>query len=183
MILIQGFRLQWRYKDLLKVVMEKCIIVAVADNGAIGRDNSLLWHISADLKFFKRKTLGFPVIMGRKTFESIGRPLPGRVNIVVSRAFSTGEEVAVAGSLEEALDIAAETNLERCFILGGGQVYSQAISLVDCLIVTHVHTEIEDADTFFPAIDYDVWEVVERSETFTDDETGYTFEFVEYGKR
>ena len=76
--------------------MEKSIIVAISDNNAIGRDNQLLWHISEDLKFFKRTTLGSPVIMGRKTFESIGRPLPKRVNIVVSRGFNTGEEVAVA---------------------------------------------------------------------------------------
>ena len=86
--------------------MQKNIIVAISDNNAIGRDNQLLWHISEDLKFFKRTTLGSPVIMGRKTFESIGRPLPKRVNIVVSRGFNTGEEVAVAASLEEAFKVA-----------------------------------------------------------------------------
>ena len=160
--------------------MEKCIIVAISDNNAIGRDNELLWHISEDLRFFKRTTLGCPVIMGRKTFESIGRALPKRVNIVVSRCFNTAEEVAVAGSLEEAFRVAQETNLEKCFVIGGGQIYSQALPLVDRLIVTHVHTVIEDADTFFPAIDPAVWTVEERSELFTDEETGYTFEFVTY---
>lgn len=160
--------------------MEKCIIVAISDNNAIGRDNALLWHISEDLRFFKRTTLGCPVIMGRKTFESIGRALPGRVNIVISRGFSTGEDVAVTGSLEEAFEVAEETNLERCFIIGGGQIYSQALPLVDSLVVTHVHTVIEDADTFFPAIDPAVWTVEERSELFTDEETGYTFEFGKY---
>ena len=160
--------------------MEKCIIVAISDNNAIGRDNALLWHISEDLRFFKRTTLGCPVIMGRKTFESIGRALPKRVNIVVSRCFSTSEEVAVAGSLDEAFRIAEDTNLERCFVIGGGQIYAQALPLADRLIVTHVHTHIEEADTFFPAIDPQVWKVVERSEIFTDEETGYTFEFVEY---
>ena len=160
--------------------MEKCIIVAISDNNAIGRDNELLWHISEDLRFFKRTTLGCPVIMGRKTFESIGRALPKRVNIVVSRCFNTAEEVAVAGSLEEAFRVAQETNLEKCFVIGGGQIYSQALPLVDRLIVTHVHTVIEDADTFFPAIDPAVWTVEERSELFTDEETGYTYESVKY---
>ena len=163
--------------------MEKCIIVAISDNNAIGRDNQLLWHISEDLKFFKRTTLGCPVIMGRKTFESIGRALPKRVNIVVSRGFSTAEEVAVTASLEDAFKVAEETNLEQCFVIGGGQIYSQALSMVDSLIVTHVHTVIEDADTFFPEIDPVIWQVAERSDLFTDEESGYTFEFVKYVKR
>lgn len=160
--------------------MEKCIIVAIADNNAIGRDNALLWHISEDLKFFKRNTLGFPVIMGRKTFESIGRPLPGRVNIVLSRSFATGLEVEVVGTLEEAYRVAEDTNLERCFVMGGGQIYAQAMNDADRLIVTHVHTVIEDADTFFPAIEPGVWKVAQRSEMLHDEETGYDFEFVEY---
>ena len=162
--------------------MQKNIIVAISDNNAIGKDNALLWHISDDLRFFKRQTLGSPVIMGRKTFESIGRALPGRVNIVISRGFSTGEEVEVAGSLEEAFAIAESTNLEKCFVIGGGQIYSQALEMADRLIVTHVHTVIEDADTFFPAIDPQQWAVCQRSELFTDEESGYSFEFVEYVK-
>lgn len=163
--------------------MEKCIIVAIADNNAIGRNNGLLWHISEDLRFFKRTTLGSPVIMGRKTFESIGRALPGRVNIVVSRGFSTGEEVEVVNSLEDAFAVAEDTNLEKCFVIGGGQIYAQALDFADRLVVTHVHTVIEDADTFFPVINPEIWNVVQRSEMFTDEETGYQFEFVEYEKR
>ena len=160
--------------------MEKSIIVAISDNNAIGHDNQLLWHISEDLRFFRRTTLGCPVIMGRKTFESIGRALPKRVNIVVSRAFNTGEEVAVATSLEAAFKIAEETNLEQCFVIGGGQIYAQALSMVDSLIVTHVHTVIKEADTFFPEIDPVIWQVAERSELFHDEESGYDFEFVKY---
>jgi dihydrofolate reductase len=163
--------------------MQKNIIVAISDNNAIGRDNQLLWHISEDLRFFRRQTLGWPIIMGRKTFESIGRALPGRVNIVISRNFTTGEDVAVTGSLEEAFEVAQSTNLEKCFVMGGGQIYAQALEKADRLVVTHVHTVIEDADTFFPPIDPSVWQVANRSELFTDDETGYTFEFVEYEKR
>ena len=158
--------------------MEKCLIVAIADNGAIGKNNELLWHISEDLKFFRRTTLGCPVIMGRKTFESIGRPLPKRQNIVVSRrGFEAPEGVTVVGSLEEAYK-AVES--PRLFIMGGGQIYAQALPDMDRLIITHVHTIIEDADTFFPAIDPAVWQVAERSELMTDPETGYTFEFVTY---
>ena len=163
--------------------MEKCLIAAISDDFALGKDNDLLWHLSEDLKYFKRQTLGHPVIMGRKTFESIGRALPGRVNIVVSRGFSTGEEVEVAGSLQEAFAIAESTNLEKCFVIGGGQIYAQALLDADRLIVTHVHATIEDADTFFPVIEPEKWSVVNRSELFTDEETGYTFEFVEYEKR
>ena len=175
--------------------MEKCIIVAIADNNAIGKDNALLWHISEDLKFFKRTTMGCPVIMGRKTFQSIGRPLPKRLNIVVSRDFEAPDGVVVVSSLEEAYLVAAKElssipsssavipdsiGNPRCFVMGGGQIYAQAISDMDRLIVTHVHTVIEDADTFFPPIDPEVWKVADRSEIFHDDESGYDFEFVEY---
>jgi len=166
--------------------MEKCIIVAIADNNAIGRDNALLWHISEDLKFFKRTTSGCPVIMGRKTFESIGRPLPKRTNIVISRGFDAPEGVIVAGSLAEAYAVAGSSVISdpvgnpRCFIMGGGQIYAQALADADRLIVTHVHTAIEDADTFFPEIAPSEWEVAERSEMLHDEETGYDFEFVTY---
>lgn len=167
--------------------MEKCIIVAIADNNAIGKDNALLWHISEDLKFFKRTTTGCPVIMGRKTFESIGRPLPKRTNIVISRGFTAPEGVIVVSSLAEAYEAASQSNSEpveespsRLFIIGGGQIYSQAIAEADRLIVTHVHTVIEDADTFFPAIDPSIWKVEERSEMLHDDESGFDFEFVIY---
>ena len=165
--------------------MEKVIIVAIADNNAIGRSNALLWHISEDLKFFKRTTSGSPVIMGRKTFESIGRPLPKRTNIVVSRGFEAPEGVVVVPSLEEAFKAAKaaipdEIGDTRCFVIGGGQVYAQALCDADRLIVTHVHTVIEDADTFFPPIDPSIWQVATRSEMLHDDESGYDFEFVEY---
>ena len=168
--------------------MEKCIIVAIADNNAIGRDNALLWHISEDLKFFRRTTSGHPVIMGRKTYESIGRPLPKRTNIVVSRGFEAPEGTLLASSLEEAFNLAeaavqATTEASqpaRCFVIGGGQIYAQALELADRLVVTHVHTVIENADTFFPDIDPQQWKVDSRSELYTDEETGYSFEFVEY---
>ena len=171
--------------------MEKCIIVAIADNNAIGKDNALLWHISDDMKFFRHQTVGCPVIMGRKTFESIGRPLPKRVNIVISRGFDAPEGVMVVGSLAEAYKVAESalaagetvSSDPRCFIMGGGQIYAQAMAEADRLVVTHVHTVIEDADTFFPAIDSSVWKEVSRSEMMSDPETGYKFEFGEYCRK
>ncbi len=191
--------------------MKRNIIVAVADNGAIGKDNSLLWHIPEDLKYFKKVTLGSPVIMGRRTFESIGRPLPKRTNIVVTRggrmtaadgsSVPFPEGVLTAGSLEEAfamasmpavrdlaepcLDISGEGQFSEisCFVIGGGEIYRQAMPFADSLYVTEVHTSIEDADTFFPETDASVWNEISRSETHTDRETGYTFEFVVYGRK
>lgn len=164
------------------IFMEKCIIVAISDNNAIGRDNALLWHISEDLKFFRRTTVGCPVIMGRKTYESIGRPLPKRTNIVVSRGSEAPDGTLLAHSLEEAFALAetAAESAERCFVIGGGQIYAQALQLADRLIVTHVHTMIDGADTFFPQIDPLVWREESRSEIMTDPETGWNFEFVEY---
>ncbi|MBR0322563.1 MAG: dihydrofolate reductase [Bacteroidales bacterium] len=174
--------------------MKKCIIVAIADNNAIGKDNALLWHISEDLKFFRSTTVGCPVIMGRKTYESIGRPLPKRLNIIVSRkGYDAPEGVVVVDSLEEAFAAASatstlpsvlssevETSPQKCFVIGGGQIYAQAMQIADEMVITHVHTVIEDADTYFPVIDPSVWQVAERSELKTDPESGYTFEFVKY---
>lgn len=174
--------------------MKKCIIVAIADNNAIGKDNALLWHISEDLKFFRSTTVGCPVIMGRKTYESIGRPLPKRLNIIVSRkGYDAPEGVVVVDSLEEAFAAASatstlpsvtsnevETSPQKCFVIGGGQIYAQAMQIADEMVITHVHTVIEDADTYFPVIDPSIWQVAERSELKTDPESGYTFEFVKY---
>ena len=161
--------------------MKKCIIVAIADNNAIGKDNALLWHISEDLKFFRSTTVGCPVIMGRKTYESIGRPLPKRLNIIVSRkGYDAPESVLVVDSIEKGYEVAKEQGAEKCFVIGGGQIYSQAMQIADEMVITHVHTIIEDADTFFPQIDPEIWKVAERSELKTDPESGYTFEFVKY---
>lgn len=196
--------------------MEKIIIAAVADNMAIGKDNSLLWHISEDLKFFKEQTSGYPVVMGRRTFESIGRALPKRLNIVVSRSAvaksfkanadssgschtGTGQTqertgLAYVSSLDEAFISAAESmgisperdevsisgKTGKCFMIGGGEIYRQGMDYADKMIITHVHTVIPDADTFFPEIDPSVWIVSERSDLRQDPETGYGFEFVTY---
>ncbi len=155
------------------------IIVAVAENMAIGRENRLLWHISDDLKRFKRITSGHPVIMGKKTWESLPvKPLPGRLNIVLSDVPGDRLEGAVtAASLEEALAHCPEG--EECFIIGGGSVYRQFLPLADRLYITKVKKNFE-ADTFFPEIDEKVWRVVERQEVNDDDSVPFRYEYLIY---
>ena len=163
--------------------MEKCIIAAVADNGAIGKDNDLLWHIAEDMKYFRRTTVGHPVVMGYRTFLSIGgKPLPKRDNIVISTRpwADVPEGVKVAGSLEEAY---ALTDVDKVFVMGGGETYRRALPTADKLYITRVHTCIKDADTFFPAIDPAIWEVESAAPTATDPETGYDYEFIVYRRR
>ena len=163
--------------------MKKCIIVAVADNWGIGVKNALPWHIAEDLKYFKAVTRGYPVIMGRSTYFSIGRPLPGRKNIVLNLGGDPIPEVTCVYSFEEAYAEAAATGRGKCFIIGGASVYRAALPEMDRLYITHVHTEVKDADVFFPEIDPAVWERISTSETHTDPETGFEFEFVVYEKK
>ncbi len=163
--------------------MKKCIIVAVADNWGIGVKNALPWHLKADLQYFKATTRGYPVIMGRTTYFSIGRPLPGRKNIVLNLGGDPIPEVTCVYSFEEAYAEAAKTGADKCFVIGGASVYKAALPDMDLLYITHVHTEVKEADTFFPVIDPAVWERESTSETHTDPETGYSFEFVIYKKK
>ncbi|WP_226668338.1 dihydrofolate reductase [Microbulbifer aggregans] len=134
------------------------MIVAMARNRAIGRENALPWRISGDLQFFKRTTLGKPVVMGRKTFESIGRPLPGRENIVITRNPDwRADGVTVVPDLEQALQVAntvaSKEGAEEVMVIGGAQVYQQAMALAARLYVTEVAAEVE-GDAFFPEIDH-----------------------------
>ena len=157
------------------------IIVAVSENLAIGRAGDIPWHIGDDLRYFKRITSGNTLIMGRRTWESIGcRPLKNRRNIVVSRTLAAQEGMEVATSLEAALQMAAAA--AEVFIMGGGQLYREAMPLAERLYVTHVHTVIDDADTFFPVINPLCWSLTEISETFTDPESGLSYEFAVYGR-
>ena len=174
------------------MTMEKAIIVAVADDMAIGRGNDMPWHISEDLKYFKRTTLGCPVIMGSRNFRSIGsRPLPGRTNIVISRRplDPPCEGVIRVESLEQAYEAAERSHDRdgnppaRCFVIGGGRTYAEAIANADLLYVTHVHTLIPDADTRFPTIDPGIWQLVSLSGPYTDSGSGIRFEWAVYGRR
>lgn len=162
--------------------MEINIIAAIADNRAIGRDNQLLWHISADMKYFRKTTVGSPVIMGYRTWLSIGRPLPKRQNIVITKScFDAPEEVVQVADVEQA--IAACGEVETCFIIGGAKTYERALERADRLYITHVHTVIPDADAFFPEIDAAVWKQVSCTETETDPENGLEYEFAVYERR
>ncbi|MCC8035206.1 MAG: dihydrofolate reductase, partial [Rikenellaceae bacterium] len=134
------------------------IIVAVARNGVIGGKNKLLWHISEDLRRFKAITYGHPVVMGRKTFESLGGPLPGRTNVVITRNPSYAVEgCTVVSSLEEAAGLFPSA--EEVFIVGGGEIYRQAMASADRLYITKVHRDYQ-GDTTFPEIDPKIWEPV-----------------------
>ncbi len=160
--------------------MKKCIIAAVAEDEAIGKDNGLLWHLPEDLKYFKKVTMGCPVIMGRRTFESIGRALPGRHNIVVSQTWQVQENcpVTVVRNLDGAFRAAErDSDSGKCFVIGGAQLYAEAISKVDRLYITRIHASAPDADSFFPAIDKTEWSLESASELHTDPETGITYTF------
>lgn len=135
------------------------IIVAIDRNGAIGRGGDLLFHISADLRRFKSLTMGCPIIMGRKTFESFPKgPLPGRRNIVVTRNPEYRRDgIETASSLTQALELAADA--PDVYIIGGGEIYRQAITLADRLDLTEIDASVPDADTFFPPIDPELWHI------------------------
>lgn len=160
--------------------MRVSIVVAASENGAIGKDNQLLWHLPDDLKRFKKLTLGHPIIMGRKTYESIGKPLPSRPSIVVTHSDefrSTG--VLVAHSLEQALEIARTLDEEEAFIIGGGEIYRQALekNLVKRIYLTRVHAEVE-GDAFFNIPDDSQWITLEEDFHPADERHSYGFDFV-----
>ena len=156
------------------------IIAAVGENNALGKDNKLIWHLSNDLKHFKNLTKGHHVIMGRKTFESMPKALPNRTNVVISRQKDyVAENAQVVDSLESALALAQED--DRPFIIGGGEIYSQALAFADCIELTRVHDDFE-ADTFFPEIDTAVWREVWRENHDKDDEHAHAFSFIRYEK-
>ena len=143
------------------------LVVAVAKNGVIGMDGGMPWHLSTDLKRFKRDTMGKPIIMGRKTFESIGKALPGRLNIVVSRSVFTADDTVHANSIDAALFLAEgwakDNDIDEVCVIGGGQIYRETLPKASKLYVTHVMAE-PDGDTRFPAITEAEWTPIEREE-------------------
>lgn len=153
------------------------IIAAIAQNNAIGKDNQLLWHIKDDLQLFKKTTLNHVIIMGRKSYESIGRPLPKRTNVVITRKRDYQPEgVMVFNSLNNAFDHFREKE-EAVYVIGGGEIYRQSLDDADCLHISHVDVSVEDADTFFPKVKWEEWEV-EEEESFEQSETndhGFTY--------
>lgn len=158
-------------------------IVAVSENNAIGVKNGLPWNIPEDLKFFKDKTLNSVIIMGRKTYESLGRPLPKRTHIVISKTsqpedFPSG--VHLVSSIEEAIKVAKtlghEKHLQEIFIVGGGEIYKQSLKFVDKIYLTRIHTEV-DADAFYPEIPTSQFKIAEERPSKDDN---YSYTFVEY---
>lgn len=156
------------------------IIVAVAANGVIGDKNALLWHIREDMVRFRTITSGHPVIMGRKTYESIGRPLPKRTNVVITRSDLQIEGCRVVHSLDEAFEMFESS--EEVFVIGGAQIYEQALPKADRILLTIVHRPYE-GDTSFPTIDPSVWEECSRERFERGEEFDAPFSFVEFRRR
>lgn len=158
------------------------IIVAIAENNAIGKAGDLLCHLPNDLQYFKRQTSGCTIVMGKNTFYSLPkRPLPNRRNIVMTGSTDfVYEQTEVAHSIQEVMDMVAE---EEAFIIGGGMVYRQFLPLVDKLYITHIHHTWEDADTYFPEIDPAIWQCVSEERHEADEKNPYAHTFAVYTKR
>lgn len=158
------------------------IIAAVAQNNAIGKDNKLLWKLSGDMKMFKELTSNNIVIMGRKTFDSLGKALPNRINMVITRnKYFYCEDVICVGNINKAIELAREYGKDA-FIIGGGEIYSQALVYADEMIITKVDCVL-DADTFFPIIDDTKWKIASSVSHAKDEKNEYDFDVVHYIKK
>lgn len=168
--------------------MKRIVIVAIGRNSEIGKDNTLLWHLPEDMKFFRETTTGHAIISGRKNYESIPekfRPLKDRLNIVVTRKKDyEAPGAVVANSLQAAFLIAKETALQNCFIIGGGQIYKEVMAenLVDELLVTQVDGHF-DADVFFPEIDASEWQIASSRHFAANERNPYNMNFVRYTRK
>ena len=158
------------------------IIAAIGKNNEIGKNNDLIWHLPSDLKRFKNLTTGNCIIMGRNTFESIGKPLPNRTSIIITKNENYFQkDCLIANSLEKGLELASDLRIK--YIIGGAQIYKYAIenNLADALEITEVHNSFE-ADTFFPPIDLNIWKETKREFYESDDKNKYDYSFVRYEK-
>lgn len=155
------------------------LLVAVAENNVIGRDAGLPWHLSADLRRFKQLTMGHPIVMGRRTFESLGRVLPGRTSIVISRQpnLVLPAGVLLAGSLAAALELVARE--EEVFVIGGAELYATALPSADRIYLTRVHANIE-GDTYFPEVDWSKWHCIAEEAHAADEKNPIPFTFLTY---
>jgi dihydrofolate reductase len=151
-------------------------VVAASENNVIGKDNKLLWTLPNDMKFFKNTTWGMPVIMGRKTYDSLGKPLEGRANIVITRQKLEIPGVKVVNNIDQALAAAAETDAKESFIIGGGQVFAEAMPRADKIYITRVHTVIE-GDTDFPVINESQWQLISNLDFPADARHKYAYSF------
>lgn len=159
------------------------ILVAFDENRVIGKNNALIWHLPADLKRFKALTTGHVIIMGRKTFESIGKPLPNRTTIVISRQTDLQIEGAImANSVEEAILKGKSLTREDIFIVGGAEIYALSLPLADQILVTQLH-DIFDGDAYFPEIPAESWEIAEKERGITDEKNTYQFSYLTYSRK
>ncbi len=159
------------------------ILVAFDENRVIGKNNTLIWHLPADLKRFKSLTTGHVIIMGRKTFESIGKPLPNRTTIVISRQADLQIDGAIiAHSVEEAILKAKSITREDIFIVGGAEIYALSLALADQILVTQLH-DIFEGDAYFPEILAESWEVTEKERGITDEKNAYQFSYITYSRK
>lgn len=164
--------------------MKISIIVAVAENGAIGKGNQLPWHLPNDLKFFKNKTMGHHMIMGRKTYESIGRALPGRTTIIVTRQKNYyAPDCFVIHSLKEATQLAASRQETEAFVIGGAAIINEATDIADKIYLTEVKMTVEDADVYLDNFDRNNWEEKSRETHAADDKHAFPYAFVELTRK
>lgn len=167
--------------------MKLSLICAMDENMVIGSNNSLPWHLPEDLKYFKRTTMGSCIIMGRKTYESIGRPLPGRTNIIVTRSRDYEVENArVVDCLTDAIELAETISFidgsEEAFVIGGAELYKHALPFVDRMHLTMVHAEV-DGDTYFPDFDVEEWEEVSKEHFDADEANPYDYSICVFERR
>ncbi len=157
--------------------MNITLVVAASQNNAIGKDNQLLWHLPKDMRFFKNTTWALPILMGRKTFESMGsRLLPGRLNIILTKQLGLSIEGAiVVNTMEAAIAIAQKEDYKELMVIGGGQIYEMALPIANKIWLTRVHTQI-DGDTFFPLLDED-WEKISTETNLADEKHAFDFDF------
>lgn len=161
--------------------MKISLVAALDRNNAIGRDNAMPWHLPDDFRHFKALTLGKPILMGRKTAESLGRALPGRLNLVLTRSGRVPfEGMQAVASIDEAKRIASASGADELCVIGGAEVYALALPLADVLHLTHVDAEVEAADAFFPAFDPLQWRIASREPHPVDAKHVFAFEFVDY---
>jgi len=152
-------------------------IVAVSENHVIGTDNHLPWNLASDFRYFKNKTWGMPIIMGRKTFESMKKDLPGRINIVVtSKKDWNAENAFVVHSIEQGIAKAKESDAKEIFIIGGGKIFKETLGMVDRIYLTRVHATV-NGDTYYPEIDKSVWKLVSAEDHQADEKNNYPFTF------
>ena len=161
------------------------LVVAASENNVIGKENRLLWHLPNDLAFFKNTTWGMPVIMGRKTFESMGKPLKGRTNIILTRSTDPSAQTAAEGeqndvvlvqSIDEAIKASEETDARECYVIGGGEIFRLTMPLAQRIYMTRVHAQI-DGDAFFPPIDDKKWTMMTSTSFESDAKHAFSYSF------